>query len=86
MTRNDFLMQFMADILDLEVVRPAMTETTALGAAMLASVGSGAVTRLEEAASLWSAERAFLPAMASDERERRLALWSDAVRRISSRL
>jgi glycerol kinase len=86
MTRNDFLMQFMADILDLEVVRPAMTETTALGAAMLASVGSGAVARLEEAASLWSAERAFHPAMASNERERRLALWTDAVRRISSRL
>lgn len=86
MTANTFLMQFMADVLGIEVQRPAITETTAFGAAMLAAVGSGEFSRLEEVSSLWRLDRSFSPRMEEEERRRRLDLWLDAIRRVASRL
>jgi glycerol kinase len=85
MARNDWFLQFMADILDVEVVRPKNTETTALGAAILAAVGAGEFSSLEEAASIWKLDRRFEPRMAGAERAARMAEWKVAVGRVLSR-
>jgi glycerol kinase len=82
MARNDWFLQFMADILGIEVVRPKNTETTALGAAILAAVGSGEFASLEEAASIWKLDRKFEPAMPLAERTSRLKDWKEAVGRV----
>ncbi len=84
MVVNDWAMQFLADILDVPVERPAVTETTALGAACLAGLYTGFYPSLEAIAAQWSRERAFEPAMGSDERERRYAGWRTAVKRVLS--
>ena len=84
MSRNDWLLQFMADVLDIEVVRPKNVETTVLGAAILAGVGAGEFASLEEAASIWKLDRKFTPEMAADERESRVVAWKDAVARVKT--
>ncbi len=78
---NDFLMQFQADILGVAVQRPAITETTALGAAFLAGLAAGFWRDQEEIAGQWRVERVFEPRMSVDEREGRYALWQRAVER-----
>ena len=78
---NDFLMQFQADILGAPVQRPAITETTALGAAFLAGIAAGFWRDSEEIAGQWRVERVFEPRMSTDERETRYALWRRAVER-----
>ena len=78
---NDFLMQFQADILGVAVQRPAITETTALGAAFLAGIAAGFWRDQEEIAGQWRVERVFEPRMSVDEREGRYALWQRAVER-----
>ena len=78
---NDFLMQFQADILGVAVQRPAITETTALGAAFLAGIAAGFWRDQEEIAGQWRVERVFEPRMSVDEREGRYALWQRAVAR-----
>ncbi|HLF63293.1 MAG TPA: glycerol kinase GlpK, partial [Saprospiraceae bacterium] len=75
---NNFLMQFQADILGVPVVRPKLTESTALGAAYLAGLGSGFWTRHELAAH-WQIDRTFEPRMNNAERERLLHRWRQAV-------
>jgi glycerol kinase len=82
MARNDWFLQFMADILGIEVVRPKNVETTVLGAAILAAVGAGEFASLEEAASIWKLDRKFEPQMKREERASRLAGWKGAVRRV----
>ena len=85
MAANDWLMQFIADIADAPVERPAVTETTALGAALLAGVGAGLYDSLEEAAaSAWRPDRIFIPAMPADRRRALLAGWRAAVERVRS--
>ena len=79
---NDFLMQFQADILGVAVQRPAITETTALGAAYLAGLASGFWQSSEEIAAQWRVERVFEPRMSLDERETRHAAWLRAVERV----
>jgi len=81
---NNFLMQFQADVLDTPVVRPADTETTALGAALLAGLATGYWGSVEEVQSFWRADRRFEPAMAASERDGLWAGWKDAVRRVRS--
>ena len=78
---NSFLMQFQADICQIPVVRPAVLETTALGAALLAGLGTGLYTSLEETAKVWQTDLEFTPKM--DEASRRYALegWHRAVDR-----
>ena len=78
---NDFLMQFQADILGAPVQRPAITETTALGAAFLAGIAAEFWRDQEEVAGQWRVERVFEPRMSADEREARYALWRRAVER-----
>jgi glycerol kinase len=80
-SRNDLLMQFQADIMNVPVVRPAVTETTALGAAYLAGLATGFWSGLDEIAALWSAERRFEPAMKADQRDALIADWRRAVER-----
>jgi glycerol kinase len=64
---NDLLMQFQADLLGIAVVRPAVTETTALGAAYLAGLSGGLYKSTSELSAMWRAERSFLPAMSRDQ-------------------
>jgi glycerol kinase len=78
---NDLLLQFQADILGVPVVRPRVTETTALGAACLAGLAVGFWRDEEELASLWQSERRFEPAMPADRRESLMAGWRKAVQR-----
>lgn len=77
--RNDLLMQFQADLLGVPVVRPAVTETTALGAAYLAGLAEGFWASREEIGALWRAERRFEPEMAPELRATLRARWARAV-------
>jgi len=76
---NDWMAQDLADILDLTVERPFITETTALGAAILAGIGAGLLTGVEDAAQLWQPDRRFEPRLAQAARSSRLAGWRAAV-------
>jgi len=78
---NDFLCQFQADILDIPVIRPAVTETTGLGAAYLAGVGAGLWHSLDALAARASIERTFEPAMNASTRARCYDGWRRAVER-----
>ena len=78
---NNFLMQFQADILGAPVQRPAVTETTALGAAYLAGLATGFWKSQDEIAGQWRLERSFEPAMSADQREALYAGWQRAVER-----
>jgi glycerol kinase len=79
--RNDMLMQFQADLLGVPVVRPTVTETTAIGAAYLAGLAVGFWGSSEEIANQWSAERRFEPSMAAPDVERLRSRWHDALDR-----
>lgn len=79
MVANDWVAQDLADMLDVTVERPAFTETTALGAAMLAGVGCGMFAGLEEAAAMRGKVEAFEPGMEFGAREKRLTGWKRAV-------
>jgi len=81
MVVNDWLCQFLADVLKLPVDRPQITETTALGAAVLAALGMGAVPDLASAGRLWTLARAFEPALGEARRGRLLDGWRRAVAR-----
>lgn len=77
--KNDFLLQFQADILNCKVVRPKDTETTALGACYLAGLGAGIFKDEEEIKGLWEADRVFEPQMDDETRERLYSQWCKAV-------
>ena len=77
--RNDLLMQFQADLLGVPVVRPAVTETTALGAAYLAGLAQGFWSGRAEIEALWRAERRFEPGMPAGRRQELMARWTRAV-------
>ena len=78
---NDLLMQFQSDLLQTPIERPRMIETTALGAAFLAGIGTGMWAGLKELKSAWRAGKQFRPKMKSDVREAHLARWKSAVQR-----
>jgi glycerol kinase len=80
-TANNLLMQMQADLLGVPVVRPPVTETTALGAAYLAGLACGFWKDEAEIASLWSRDRVFEPTISRDEAQSRLAAWRRAVER-----
>ncbi len=79
MVVNDWLVQYLADIVDVVVERPRVTETTALGAAALAALGVGLYADIDELSAQWQREARFEPAMQERERERLLADWARAV-------
>jgi glycerol kinase len=81
MTANELLMQFQADVLGVPVVRPAVTETTALGAAFAAGLAVGFWRDLDELRERWAVERRWEPRMAPAQREAEHARWLRAVAR-----
>ncbi len=81
---NGFLMQFQADVLGIPVVRPAVTETTAMGAAYLAGLAVGVWKSREQVAALWRTDRIFQPQWSEDQRAERLRQWHRAVLRAMS--
>ncbi|HJZ69511.1 MAG TPA: glycerol kinase GlpK [Blastocatellia bacterium] len=82
--RNDFLMQFQANILGIPVVRPTNTETTAAGAAFLAGLASGFWSSTKELGESWQREKTFEPKMNASDRERLLDGWTRAVERAAN--
>jgi glycerol kinase len=78
---NNLLMQFQADLLGVPVVRPRVSETTALGAAYLAGLAVGYWKDLAEIASQWQSDRRFQPAMKASQRQRLIAGWNKALAR-----
>jgi glycerol kinase len=82
---NDMLMQFQADLLGIPVLRPAVTETTALGAAYLAGLAVGVYSNLESISRLWRCERRFLPTMTRARAAELMAQWEHAVRQATAK-
>jgi glycerol kinase len=82
---NDLLMQFQADLLGIPVVRPAVTETTALGAAYLAGLAAGVYRGTDELAALWKAQRRFVPASDASRAAEAMARWEHAVRQATAK-
>lgn len=80
-SRNDLLMQMQADVLGVPVVRPRQTETTALGAALLAGLAVGLWQDASEIAARWEVDRRFEPSLSESQRHARLARWQEAVSR-----
>ncbi len=80
-TMNDLLMQFQADLLGVDVVRPAVSETTALGAAYLAGIGAGYWSGDAEVAANWQVGRRYHPGPGRDAAQARRAQWTRAVER-----
>ncbi len=84
MVANDWICQFLADILNLPVERPKVIETTALGAAYLAGLETGLYGSMEAIADAWNVDRRFEPAMSDSEQKRLYHGWLEAVRRVRS--
>src|ERR1035438_15282 len=81
MVGNELLMQFQADILDRTVVRPAVKETTALGAAYAAGLATGFYASVEDLRAQWSVDHTWKPQMDAERRERMYGFWKKAVTR-----
>lgn len=81
---NNFLMQFQADLMNVPVSRPAVTETTALGAAYLAGLATGFWKDREEISRQWRCERTFEPSISAERREELRRGWAHAVRQCCS--
>jgi glycerol kinase len=82
MTASDYTMQFLADMLDAPVDRPAVMETTALGAAYLAGLAAGVFASFDDIARAWSLDRRFEPAMPKPARDLVYDGWKKAVSRV----
>jgi glycerol kinase len=82
MAANNWLVQFLADILELPVDRPKIMETTALGAACLAGMQAGVLGSFEEFSKKRQLDARFGPQIAAHDRKRLLAGWHDAVQRV----
>lgn len=82
---NDLLMQMQADLLGIPVVRPAVIETTALGAAYLAGLSTGLYAGCDELSAQWRADRTFLPSRPQETVLARMAEWERAVRQATTR-
>ena len=81
---NDLLMQFQADLLGIAVVRPVVTETTALGAAYLAGLSCGLYPSTEALSHLWKAERRFEPRISAAQAQEKMQRWEHAVRQATA--
>jgi glycerol kinase len=81
---NDLLMQFQADLLGVPVLRPQVTETTALGAAFLAGLASGVYASRAELTAAWKLQRSFEPRMQRDQAADKMAAWARAVRQATA--
>ncbi len=77
-------MQFQADLLGIPVVRPKVTETTALGAAYLAGLATGVYKNLEELSAMWQVERRFHPMLPRERAQALMDEWAHAVRQAAA--
>ena len=84
MVRNNWICQFLADVLDLVVEAPAETETTALGVAYLAGLQVGLFESLEQIGSGWQRDRVFEPGMGAEQRSTLIAGWTQAVDKVKT--
>ena len=84
-SRNNLLMQFQADLLGIDVVRPKITETTAIGAAYLAGLGVGYWDSIDELRRQWKVERTFTPNLDSETVRTAREGWADAISRTLSK-
>ena len=82
MVVNDWVVQFLSDVMNLPIERPMITETTALGVAYLAGLTSGIYKDLDEVSQLWEQQRQFTPEMADSERDNLYNGWLDSVSRV----
>jgi glycerol kinase len=82
MAQNGLFLQRLADILDMPILRPAMAESTAFGAACLAGLGSGVYASLDEIRQLWKSDLRCEPQLDAATRERELAGWRAAIKRV----
>ncbi len=82
MVVNDWLLQFLADILNLVIERPKITETTALGAALLAGLQQGIFANIEQAAQSWQVQKKYTPEMTEACRSRHYQGWLKALQRV----
>jgi glycerol kinase len=80
-SKNDLLLQFQADLLQIPVLRPKITETTALGAALLAGVGAGLLKTGRELQAIWKPAATLEPKLSAHDASDRRARWSEALRR-----
>ena len=80
-TKSEFLMQFLADILGIEVQLPVIKETTSLGAAFLAGIAAGLWKSIGEVEKLWRVEKTYMPRMPQETREKLYKGWKAAVKR-----
>lgn len=85
MSANGWVMQLLADVLELPVQRPQNIETTVLGAAAVAGLGAGLIESRREITNLWQLDEAFTPTMRSTDRQARIARWDEAVARVRYR-
>lgn len=81
---NNLLMQFQADLLGIPVLRPEVTETTALGAAYLAGLSTGFFKDIGQLSKLWRVERCFMPTMGRPQADEAMARWERAVRQATA--
>jgi glycerol kinase len=81
MVANELLMQFQADVLGVPVIRPEVTETTALGAAYAAGLAVGFWSDQDELRERWSEDKRWEPQMDAEERDKQYAKWKKAVQR-----
>ena len=81
---NNLLMQFQADLLGIPVLRPQVTETTALGAAFLAGLATGVYKSLDELSSMWQVERRFHPTLPRERAQALMGEWAHAVRQATA--
>ncbi|GAA0374342.1 glycerol kinase GlpK [Bowmanella denitrificans] len=86
MVRNDWLMQFLADMLGAQVQRSKVNETTVLGVAYLAGLQAGTFASLEELAAQWTEDRSFDPVLSKAKRDELYKSWQQGVRRIQTKV
>lgn len=84
MVANEWLLQFLSDILNITIQRPKYIETSALGAAFLAGLGAGIYSSLDEISKLWQKETSFKPNMSESQRNQLYQGWQEAVGRLIS--
>ena len=84
MVANDWLLQFLADILALPVERPVNVESTVLGAACLAGLQTGVYDSTDQLSALWASDARFAPTMGDERREALYRGWREAVSRVRS--
>lgn len=84
MVKNDWVCNDLSDVLNIEIDRPKQTETTALGAAMLAGLGAGLFESLQDIAATWKLDQSFSPSISDETRAERLAGWKTAVGQVQA--